>query len=120
MEIVCGLIGFDPIPSRENHSGDLFLDSISLTLSLLSGAAGGLVAGKFMRLKLRLLSRALIGIVGGTGFAALAPMVPGLEGIFASPTDGAGLNIDGILGGIISGSVGGGLLTAILGKVMGK
>lgn len=96
------------------------MDSISLILSLLSGAGCGVVAGNFMPLKLRLLSRALTGIVGGTGLAALAPMIPGLEGVFASPADGAGLNIGSILGGVVSGGVGGGLLTAILGKVMGK
>ncbi|GGX67117.1 hypothetical protein GCM10011309_15960 [Litorimonas cladophorae] len=61
-----------------------------------------------------------MGVVGGTGLAALAPMIPGLEGVFASPADQAGLDIGSILGGIVSGGVGGGLLTAILGKVMGK
>lgn len=109
-----------PYPVWRKPRGDLFLDSLSLTLSLLCGAGGGVVAGEFMRLKLGLLSRALMGVVGGTGLAALAPMVPGLEGVFASPADQAGLDIGSILGGIISGGVGGGLLTAILGKIMGK
>jgi hypothetical protein len=109
-----------PYPVRRNPRGDPFLDSISLILSLLCGAGGGEVAGKFMRIKLGLLPRGLIGVVGGTGLAALAPMVPGLEGLFASPSEGAGFNIGSILGGVISGGVGGGLLTAILGKVMGK
>jgi len=95
------------------------MDIVSLGLGLLSGAGGGIGAGKLMNSNMGTVGRALTGIVGGTGLAALAPMIPGLDGIFAAPTAGAGLNISSLLGGVVSGGVGGGLLTFILGKVMG-
>lgn len=95
------------------------MDIVSLGLGLLSGAGGGLVAGKVMNSGMGTAGRALTGIVGGTGLAALAPMIPGLEGVFASPADGAGLNVGSLLGGVVSGGVGGSILTFILGKVMG-
>ena len=95
------------------------MDLVSLGLGLLSGAGGGIGAGKLMNSNMGTAGRALTGIVGGTGLAALAPLIPGLDGIFAAPTAGAGLNISSLLGGVVSGGVGGGLLTFILGKVMG-
>lgn len=95
------------------------MDIVSLGLGLLSGAGGGVGAGKLMNSNMGTVGRALTGIVGGTGLAALAPMIPGLDGLFASPAGGAGLNISSVLGSVVSGGVGGGILTAILGKVMG-
>ena len=95
------------------------MDIVSLGLGLLSGGGGGLLAGKLMNSNMGTMGRALTGIVGGTGLAALAPMIPGLGGLFASPADGAGLSISSLLGGVVSGGVGGSILTFILGKVMG-
>jgi len=95
------------------------MDLVSLGLGLLSGGGGGILAGKAMNSNMGTMGRALTGIVGGTGLAALAPMIPGLEGVFASPADGAGLNVMSILGSVVSGGLGGGILTFILGKVMG-
>ena len=96
------------------------MDPVSLVLGLLSGAGGGVLAGKLMNSKMGTLGRALTGIVGGTGLAALAPMIPGVGEMFADPTAGASLNPSSIIAGLVSGGVGGGVLTAILGKVMGK
>jgi len=95
------------------------MDIVSLGLGLLSGGGGGLLAGKVMNSNMGTMGRVITGIVGGTGLAAIAPMIPGLGGIFASPADGAGLNIGSLLGGVVSGGVGGSILTFILGKVMG-
>lgn len=95
------------------------MDLVSLGLGLLSGAAGGNVAGKMMNSNMGTMGRSITGIVGGTGLAALAPMIPGLEGIFPSPAAGAGLNVSSILGSVVSGGLGGTILTFILGKVMG-
>lgn len=96
------------------------MDIVSLGLGLLSGAAGGNVAGKVMNSGMGTMGRSITGIVGGTGLAALAPMIPGLEGVFAAPTAGAGMNVSSLLGGVVSGGVGGSILTFILGKVMGN
>lgn len=94
------------------------MDVVSLLVGLASGAAGGNVAGKVMNSGMGTLGRSITGIVGGTGLAALAPMIPGLEGVFAAPADGAA-SVGGIVASLASGGIGGGLLTAILGKVMG-
>jgi len=93
---------------------------LPLALGLLSGGGGGLLAGKMMNSSMGTAGRALTGIVGGTGLAALAPMIPGLDGLFAAPTDGASMNPSSLLGGVVSGGVGGTILTFILGKVMGN
>jgi hypothetical protein len=95
------------------------MDLVSLGVGLLSGAAGGNVAGKAMNSGMGTMGRSLTGIVGGTGLAAIAPMIPGVAGLFGDPTAGAGLDIGSILASVASGGVGGGILTFILGKVMG-
>ncbi len=61
------------------------MDPISLILGLVSGGGGGLVAGKLLNSNMGTMGRVLTGIVGGTGLAALAPMIPGLGGMFADP-----------------------------------
>lgn len=94
------------------------MDVVSLVVGLLSGAAGGNIAGKVMNSNMGTLGRSLTGIIGGTGFAALAQYIPGLEGLFQAPTDGA-MSVSGILSSLVAGGAGGGILTAILGKVMG-
>ncbi len=96
------------------------MDPVTLIIGLLSGAGGGIGAGKLMNSNMGTLGRAVTGIVGGGGLAALAPMIPGLEGVFADPTAGASLDPMSIISGVVSGGVGGGILTAILGKVMGN
>jgi len=96
------------------------MDPVSLLIGLASGAGGGIGAGKLMNSNMGTLGRAITGIVGGTGLAALAPMIPGLEGLFADPSAGGSLTPMSIVSNVVSGGVGGGILTAILGKVMGK
>ena len=91
---------------------------LPLIIGLGSGAVGGNVAGKVMNSNMGTLGRSITGIVGGTGLAALAPMIPGLAGLFGDPTSGA-MGLSSIIGSVASGGVGGGVLTAILGKVMG-
>ncbi|HHL42022.1 MAG TPA: hypothetical protein ENJ42_00255 [Hellea balneolensis] len=96
------------------------MDIVGLAIGLLSGAAGGNVAGKVMNSGMGTMGRSITGIVGGTALAYLAPHIPGLAGIFPAPTDGGSLNIMSIVMNVVSGGVGGGILTAILGKVMGN
>ena len=66
------------------------MDIISLGLGLLSGGGGGLLAGKLTNSSMGTVGRILTGIVGGTGLAAVSQYIPGLDGLFAAPTDGAG------------------------------
>ncbi|NNC36532.1 MAG: hypothetical protein EX271_12990 [Acidimicrobiales bacterium] len=92
---------------------------LELLIGLASGAVGGNIAGKVMNSGMGTMGRSLTGIIGGTGLAALAPMIPGLDGLFAAPADG-GASMSAIIGSLASGGVGGGLLTAIMGKFMGN
>jgi len=94
-------------------------DLIPLAVGLLSGAAGGNVAGKLANSSMGTMGRSLTGIVGGTGLAALAPMIPGLEGLLASPADGS-MSLSSVMGAVVAGGLGGIILTFILGKVMGN
>lgn len=90
------------------------MDLIPTLFGLAAGAIGGNVAGGMMKSGMGTMGRSLTGIVGGTGLAALAPMIPGLGGMFTAPAD-AGFNAKGAVAGLLSGGVGGGVLTAILG-----
>lgn len=91
------------------------MDIVSLGIGLLSGAAGGNVAGSVMKSNMGTMGRSLTGIVGG----ALLSFVGQYLGFGAAdPTAGAGLNIGSIVSNVASGGIGGGILTFILGKVM--
>lgn len=96
------------------------MDVVSLGLGLLSGGGGGLLGGKLTNSNMGKGGQILTGIVGGTGLAAVSQYIPGLAGMFADPTAGAGLNVSSILGGVVSGGVGGTILSFILSKVMGS
>lgn len=95
------------------------MDIVGLLVGLASGAAGGNVAGKVMNSGMGTMGRSITGIVGGTALSQIAPMIPGLAGLFGDPTSGA-VSVSGIIASLVSGGVGGGILTAILGKFMGN
>ncbi len=89
---------------------------LGLLLGLLSGAAGGNVAGHLMKSNMGTMGRSLTGVIGGTLLSFILGKM-GLAGM-ADPLAGASLDLSSILGNVLSGGVGGGLLTFILGKVM--
>ncbi len=88
---------------------------LGLLIGLLSGAAGGNVAGGLMKSAHGVGGRSIIGIIGGFLFALIAGKL-GIAGI-ADPFAGGALNTSTIVGNLVSGGVGGGLLTAILGMI---
>ena len=92
------------------------MDIVSLALGLLSGG-GGLLAGKLMNSNMGTAARAITGIVGGVGLSWLSSIF--LGGAVADSTAGASLDIGSIASSVASGGIGGGILTFILGKVMG-
>lgn len=95
------------------------MDIVSLGLGLLSGGAGGLLGGKLTGTTMGKGGQVLTGILGGTGLAAVSQYIPGISGLFASPADGAGLNVSSLLGGVASGGIGGTILSMIIAKVKG-
>ncbi len=90
---------------------------LPLIIQLLSGAAGGNIAGSLMKKSsLGLLGNSIAGILGGGLGGRILDMVG------MSTGDGA-LDLAGILGSIASGGVGGGVVMAVIGlikKMMNK
>jgi len=90
---------------------------LPLIIQLISGAAGGNVAGSLMKnLSLGTLGNSLAGILGG-GIGGQ------LLGMLGMATGAGEMDIGGIIGSIASGGVGGGALMAIIGiikKAMAK
>jgi hypothetical protein len=90
---------------------------LPLIIQLISGAAGGNVAGSIMKnLSLGTVGNSLAGILGG-GIGGQ------LLGVLGMATGAGEMDIGGIIGSIASGGVGGGALMAIIGiikKAMAK
>ncbi len=92
---------------------------ISLIISLISGAAGGNIAGSLLKDKsLGTLGNSLAGIAGGAGLGAVMQQL-GLGGPAAAGATGGGLDIMGILANVVGGGAGGGILMAIIGMLKG-
>ena len=84
---------------------------LPLIIQLISGAAGGNVAGSLMKnLSLGTLGNSLAGILGG-GIGGQ------LLGMLGMATGAGEMDIGGIIGSIASGGVGGGALMAIIGVI---
>jgi uncharacterized membrane protein YeaQ/YmgE (transglycosylase-associated protein family) len=89
------------------------MDIMPLVISLLSGAAGGNVAGKLMKnLDLGTMWNSVAGILGG----GLGGQILGMIGMGGAAAAGGG-DIGSIIGSVASGGVGGGALMAIIGAV---
>ena len=88
------------------------MNYIALIIQLLSGAAGGNLAGKlFKNIDLGALGNSIAGILGG----GLGGQLLGLLGL---GTDAGGeIDLGSIIGSIASGGVGGGVLMAIVGAI---
>jgi uncharacterized membrane protein YeaQ/YmgE (transglycosylase-associated protein family) len=84
----------------------------SLIINLISGALGGIGAGKvFKDLSLGTLGNSIAGIVGG----GLGGWILGLLGLGTSGD--ASMGLSSFIGSVISGGVGGGVLLAIVGAI---
>ncbi len=84
---------------------------LPLIIQLVSGAAGGNLAGKLMKSNsLGTLGNSIAGIVGG----GLGGQLLGMLGV---ATGSGGMDIASIIGSIAGGGVGGGVLMAIIGIV---
>jgi hypothetical protein len=96
---------------------------LQLIISLLSGAAGGNIAGKLLKdYDLGKLGNSIAGIVGGGLGAQIISMLAGGGAVGADAAAG-GMGIGSIIGSIASGGVGGGILMVVVGiikKAMAK
>ncbi len=96
---------------------------LPIIIALLSGAAGGNIAGKLLKSGMGTMGRSVTGIVGGAGLGWVMQMMGGggasVAGV-AEVAANSGLDVMSILKNVVGGGVGGGILTAILGMVMGK
>lgn len=84
---------------------------LPLIIQLISGAAGGNIAGAlFKKISLGTLVNSIAGIVGG-GLGGQLLALLGLS------TGGGGMDIGSVVGSIAGGGVGGGVLLAIVGLI---
>lgn len=85
----------------------------TLVIQLISGAAGGNLAGKAMpQFDLGLLWNSVAGVIGGgLGAQIIGAVIPGMFS--------GGLSVNGIISSIASGGVGGAVLLALVGVIKG-
>jgi hypothetical protein len=89
---------------------------IPLIIQLVSGAAGGNIAGASMKkFSLGTLGNSLVGILGGGIGGQLLGML-GTSAATASAATG-GMDLGSIIGSVAGGGVGGGALMAIIGMI---
>ena len=99
------------------------MDITSLIIQLVSGAAGGNIAGALLKkYSLGTLGNSIVGIVGGgLGGQLLGMLGAGDAGAAAAAT--GGMDLGSIVSSVAGGGVGGGVLMAIIGLIrqsMGK
>jgi uncharacterized membrane protein YeaQ/YmgE (transglycosylase-associated protein family) len=91
------------------------MDIVSLIIQLISGAAGGHLAGKTSpNVDLGQIGNLIAGAVGGGVGGQILSALLGL-----ASTRAGGLDIASIIGQIIAGGASGGVLTAIIGMLRG-
>ena len=92
------------------------MDILPLVIQLVSGAAGGNLAGKLMpKNSMGTLLNSVVGILGG----GLGGQVLGMLGMGGGADAASGLDIGSIISSIAGGGIGGGILMAIVGYIKG-
>jgi hypothetical protein len=102
------------VGSTYTFNPELDMNIVALIIQLISGAAGGNIAGALLKkLDLGTLGNSIAGILGGGLGGQILGMVLG-GGAGAAPS---GLDVGSIISSIAGGGVGGGLLMAIVGLI---
>ena len=90
------------------------MNIVALIIQLISGAAGGNIAGALLKnLNLGTLGNSIAGILGG----GLGGQLLSLLGLGGGGAAASGLDIGSILSSVAGGGVGGGVLMAIVGVI---
>ena len=90
------------------------MELLPLLIQLVSGAAGGNIAGSLLKnISLGTLGNSIAGIVGG----GLGAKILSVLGILAAAKSGGTMDIGSILGNVLGGGAGGGALMAIVGVI---
>jgi hypothetical protein len=101
---------------ESNHTlnPEVEMNIVALIIQLLSGAAGGNLAGALLKkFSLGTLGNSIAGVLGGgIGGQLLSMLIGGTAGTAAS-----GLDIGSILSSVAGGGVGGGLLMVVVGLI---
>jgi len=93
------------------------MDLLPMIISLVSGAAGGNVAGALMKkFSMGTALNSIVGILGG-GLGKTILGALGMGGMAAAGDAGSAMDIGSILSAVAGGGVGGGALMAIIGVV---
>lgn len=96
------------------------MDITSLIIQLVSGAAGGNIAGSLLKkYSLGTLGNSIVGILGG----GLGGQLLGMLGAGDAGAAAGGMDLGSIVASVAGGGVGGGVLMAIIGLIrqsMGK
>ncbi len=87
---------------------------VGLIIQLVSGAAGGNIAGALLKkFSLGTAGNSIVGILGG----GLGGQILGMLGLGGAGQAASGLDIGSILSSVAGGGVGGGVLMAIIGVI---
>src|SRR3972149_3426921 len=93
------------------------MDIAGLIIQLISGAAGGNIAGALLKkFSLGTIGNSIVGILGGGLGGQLLGML-GAGGTGAAAGAASGLDIGSIVSSVAGGGVGGGVLMAIVGLI---
>ena len=90
------------------------MDIVGLIISLISGAAGGNIAGAILKnFNLGTVLNSVVGIIGG----GLGSQLLGLGAMTAGTEGGASLDIGAIIANVAGSGVGGGILMVVIGLI---
>jgi hypothetical protein len=96
-----------------NVLAEMHMDIVSLIINLISGAAGGNIAGAVMKDKsLGPLLNSVVGVLGGGAGAAVLKMM-------GMAINNGGLDVQAVLSSVASGGVGGAIMLVIIALIKG-
>ncbi len=94
---------------------------VALIIQLISGAAGGNMAGALLKnFSFGLIGNSLVGVVGGGLGGQLLGILTSRGAFSAMSAAGSGSNLPSILSSVAAGGLGGGIVTAMVGLIINQ